>query len=452
MLYAFLAWFFFLFFKYGLWGYQTGKIALPMLPDIHMERILWASLFSILFFGLTTRKIKFDIGITRLEVAMALLCLYILASMIISGTFYSAGKGLTLGYLLSGYFIPFSSFFLAKYIATDEQKIKKLFIFFAIMGFYSGITGIFEYFRLDLLVFPGYIMDPEIGIHWGRARGPLLESPGNGWQIGICFFITLHLLLNSKTKWTKIFYSISIVSILSTLLFTFTRNIWLGFAVAILAMPIFLPQIRKIFIVSSLALLLLFGSLLSLGKFKQHDIDDSDFGEIGVELSLTDKLATRGMKKSTITGRFAIYRIGWKMFSEKPVFGFGFATSKVLIGHSIHDSLVEILVELGLVGMSLYLFIIINILIISIRLYRQLPLNAFIGKEIVVVFFGMFILYNIVIEFAPFVTLTYPLSIFYCMAGIIVGLSQRVSKQKISEKLNWRVQESKENMQVEKYG
>lgn len=117
----------------------------------------------------------------------------------------------------------------------------------------------------------------------------------------------------------------------------------------------------------------------------------------------------------------------------------------------MHDALVNIVVELGLVGLSLYLFIMSNLLILSIKLYRQLPPNVFIGKGIVAIFFGIFILYSIVVEFAPFSTLTSSLSIFYCIAGIIVGLHQRASKQEILEHVSWNVQKNQANMKTGKY-
>jgi len=449
MLYALMAWFFFLFFKNGLWNYQSGKLILPFLPDLQAERAIWILLFSVLFFGITTRKMKLDIGITKLEVAMLCFCFYIFISMLVSGSYYQAGHGLTMSFLLFGYFIPYSSFFLAKYIVNDEQKIKKIFIFFAIIGFYLGIIGIFEYFRLESLVIPPYIMNSKLGIHWGRARGPFLEAVGNGWTLGMCLFITLHLLLHSNKKWIKFFYCISIVSMLIAILFTFTRNVWLGFAVSSLVIPIFLRQARKTFLVSGLAMLIIVSSLFSLGQFKQHDINDSNFGDSSKDLPLTEKIATRGMKSETVEGRFELYKIGWKKFTERPVFGFGFNT---FVTARMHDALVGIVVELGLLGLSFYFFIIINILIISIKLYHLLPSNAFIGKGIVVIFLGIFILYSIVIEFSPFSSLIFPLSYFYLIAGIIAGLYQRVSKQQVSEKLNWGLQGSEVSMQVEKYG
>ena len=53
------------------------------------------------------------------------------------------------------------------------------------MGFYLGLTGIFEYLQLKQFVFPSYIMNPWIGVHWGRARGPFMNSGINGAVTGM---------------------------------------------------------------------------------------------------------------------------------------------------------------------------------------------------------------------------------------------------------------------------
>ena len=454
MLYTLMAWFFFVLFKNGLWGYKSGKIALPMIPDISTERILWIFLFSILFFVVTMRKIKFDIGTTKIEIAMFIFCIYIVSSMIIAGTIYSQGQGLTLSFFLAEYAMPFSIFFLAKHIVNDEQKIKNMFIFFSIIGCYLGITGIFEYLRLDYLVFPPYILE-KVGIHFGRARGPFLAASTNGWVIGMIIFMTLHLLLHSHKKWIKLFYSISLILMLITLLLTLTRSAWIGFALASLVIPIFLPRIRKTFFVSSVALLLLFFILISLGQFKYHNVQDADIHK-REDLSVTEKISARAGREGTLEGRMELFGIGWRMFIEKPVFGYGYKAyqknyfKKYKV--NFHDVFAAMLAELGLVGLSIYLFITISILIISIRLYRQLPPDVFIGKGLAVAFIGIFVSHNIIVEITGFQNNIFPISQFYLMAGIVVGLHQRVSKQKITDKINWRAQENEGNMRMETNG
>ena len=36
------------------------------------------------------------------------------------------------------------------------------------------------------LVFPRYIVDPSVGLHFGRARGPFVEAAANGLAMCIC--------------------------------------------------------------------------------------------------------------------------------------------------------------------------------------------------------------------------------------------------------------------------
>ena len=67
----------------------------------------------------------------------------------------------------------------------DKDKIRKVFMFFAVIGLYLHVTAIFEHFQLRSLVFPKYIMNSNIGIHWGRARGPFLSGSINGAVMGI---------------------------------------------------------------------------------------------------------------------------------------------------------------------------------------------------------------------------------------------------------------------------
>ncbi len=450
-----MGWFYFVLFKHGLWEYASGKISFPVIPDITTERIIWIVLFIILFFGVTIRTMKFDIGSTKIDITMFIFCIYLLISMIVADTIYVQGQGLTLSFFLSEYAMPFSMFFLAKHIINDEQKIKKMFIFFTIIGVYLGITGIFEYLKLDYLVFPPYIME-TYGIHHGRARGPFLAASTNGWVLGMIIFMTLHLLLHSNKKWIKRFCTVSLILMLITLLLTLTRSVWIGFILASLVIPIFSPQIRKAFFVSILALLLLFSILVSLGEFKYHDVDDRDISE-RTDLSISEKISTRAGRKGTLEGRMTLYGIGWRMFLEKPVFGHGYKSymkSNIYKIHQInfHDVFAAMIAELGLAGLSMYLFIVISILMSSVRLYRQLPLNVFIGKELAVTFFGVFIVHNVILQFTGFQGNIFPIGQFYLMAGIIVGLYQRVSKQAISEKLNWQVQEIEGNMQMEKNG
>ena len=437
-----LLWFLLILFK------EFGRIPLPMLPDISLERMIWLALFFIFFSEIALKQRKILPGDMKIEIAMFLFCMLILFSMIGVGTIYKEGHGLKLNYLLNGYAIPFSIFFLAKNIVDDEHKIRKIFIFFTIIGLYLGITGVFEHFRLDFLVFPRYIMRSAEGIHWGQARGPFVQAGVNGLVIGMIFYISLYLFIRAYKRWTKFLLIISIIFMLTTLLFTYNRASWIGFLLSSLLIPIFFPQMRKMFMVSVLAMLIVIFSLVSLEQFKTSPHSQSELAELGTK----EAVAQRFTSKGSIYARINLYGVAWRMFLEKPILGFGFDTFQdvspkyfhkikgipfnIKEGIAIHNTLAIILVELGLLGLSIFIFIIFYILKISIGLYRRLPPGVFLGKGLVVIFGGVFIFYFMGMLVREVHYTMFPNSIFFLLVGIIFGLNQRLqmNNSKIEEK------------------
>ncbi|MHA1382039.1 MAG: hypothetical protein ACTSRG_27015, partial [Candidatus Helarchaeota archaeon] len=95
--------------------------------------------------------------------------------------------------------------------------------------------------------------------------------------------------------------------------------------------------------------------------------------------------------------------------------------------NSQHDTLVSILVELGLVGLIPLLFIFFYIFRFSIQLYRQLSNISFLSKGLVVIFWGISIVFIVNMEFIQMRFFLFPNCIFFLLGGIIVGLHQRIS-------------------------
>lgn len=424
MVNALLAWFFFVLFRYGLWKYGVGKIALPLLPDISIDRIIWIALFFTFLTGIALNQLKLDVKITRIEITMFILCLYILGSMIVAGTFYKKGQGLFLNTFLQTFFFPFSIFIFAKNIINDEQKIKKVLMFFSIMGFYLGFTGICEYLNWNFLVFPKYIIDPLVGVHYGKARGPLLDAGVNGVLLGECLFITIYLLIHSSSTKMKIFHIITIIFILTALIFTFNRSSWIGVSFASLILFTFYPKSRK-FIIAGLLILGILTILLQTGVLKT-----------GKEIT----------SLKTFHHRLVHYAAALRMFADKPFFGFGYNNAKKFQAKyfkriegipykygkgseryiTIHNVFLTMVVELGLIGFSLFIFILFFILRISIKLYQQIPSELTAYKGLVIIFWAIFIVFFVKIQFSEIRFFMLPTALVFGMAGIIDGLYQRV--------------------------
>jgi len=434
-----LLWFVFVLFNY------FGKISLPKLPDIKPERLVWVSIFGIFLSEIVFKKRKNVLGIGRIEIAMFLLSVLILVSMINAETVYVNERGLALSTLLSGFVVPFSIFFLAKNIVDEGKKIRRLFIFFSIIGLYLGLTGIFEHFKMHSLVFPSYIYNPNVGIHLGRSRGPFLNAGTNGMVICTIFFMVFYLLKHDCKKWMKVYLGITMISMLITLLFTFTRSAWLSFIVSVPIIPIFFRKTRVAFACAVFALILI------IPVYKQLQTMEGS-SDVNTQLSarhllrsdaeLKDKLVGRAANLGPVYLRLNLYGAAWWMFLEKPFFGFGFGTFKEASpaywhkiegvpylaygkGLSNHDTLAGILVELGLIGLSLVIFIIVMILRESIKLYHSLPSEGFLAKKFVAIFWGMFIIFGATSQFMDTRLFIFSNSLFFMMAGIIAGMYQR---------------------------
>jgi O-antigen ligase len=431
-----LLWVFFAMFQ------KAGKLSLPLLPDISPSRLILVLIG--LFFLLETilKKRKRILPFTSVETAMAMFCMLCIFSMTLSGTLYSAEKGLTLRILLTGFAVPYAIFFISKNVMDNEQKIKKTLIVLSIIGFYLGITGIFEYYQLRSFVFPSYITAWR-GSHIGKASGPFLQSGVMGGVLGMILHIPIYLLLQKNNKWLKRFLVTTIVLMLVSLLFTFNRAAWLGFALSSLLAVVFNPRIRKTFFIGLLIMIILIVTQFTADQLKPRTFTIHDY--LRYSGSITERISGRLMSTGSVYGRINLYGVAWRMFREKPFFGIGFnryfsespkyfqnlegIPYEATPGTNLHDTYTKILVELGLVGLGLYLFILLSIFRNSIKLYFRLPPEVFLGKGVVVAFWGMSVVYLARYQFSDMTLFVFINSLFYLVAGIICGLNQRALLQ-----------------------
>jgi O-antigen ligase len=392
-------------------------------------------------FELLVRKRRI-MAVSSIETAMMFFSVYIIFSMIVAGTITNKGRGLALGTFLSAYGIPFFTFFISKNIIDDKHRIKKLFIFLSVIGLYLGLTGIFEYFQLRQFIFPDIIMHAHQGVGIGRARGPFLNPAANGSVIGMIIFPTFLLFLKESKKWKKWFYIISLACLNAAPIFTLTRSAWVGFLVAILIVPIFMPRMRKAFLISLVVLSIASLLLINFAGTKRKTFTNEGELYIKGNASLIDKIVSRTTTQSTVTARIDLYKMGFVMFLDRPFVGHGYnafqqsreayganmlllANEKFTQVARIHDTLVALLIDIGLFGVSIYLFIIFNILNVCRKLYNKLPRYGFLGKDLVVICTGTFIVYLISSEMYDIRFYYFPNSLFYCLAGIMAGLYQR---------------------------
>lgn len=223
------------------------------------------------------------------------------------------------------------------------------------MGIYLGFTGIFEIIGPHALVFPRYINNPKIGIHFGRARGPFVQAAVNGLALYACLLAWLIALRGWRRRGPRLAALLAIAVCSVSLLLTFQRTIWIGVVVAALLTLIVVPELRRYVIpVVVGAALMVAIAFIAIPTVREYAL-------------------VRAADVGTVQSRDALDDAAIAMVEAKPLFGFGwgrflvdapfyFKTSdsyEVSEGanNPLHDVYASIVTELGLVGFTMWIAI-----------------------------------------------------------------------------------------------
>jgi O-antigen ligase len=247
--------------------------------------------------------------------------------------------------LAAKFIVPFSLFHLAGLVFTEERHFRQFEVFTLVVLAYLSFMAIAFLVGARSLIFPRFILDESLGFHTDRARGPLLQAVANGVALNLLGLLALHTYRRRMRSWKVV---VLLASLPVAILATMTRTVWLTFAGTVLVVGA-LSQSRALRRACvGLAVIAGLAVVLSSNEFS---------GE------LSDRLSESG----PVDYREAVYAGGWQMFLERPLTGWGFNQmpgelprhvsgygEKVLYPHNTY---LELLVEHGVVGLALYLWL-----------------------------------------------------------------------------------------------
>lgn len=328
-----------------------------------LDRIWFMVLVAQCVINWNRRELKF-MRLEYCDVAVGLFMLWIIARTITQpwGTVLPEQPH-TLMHLINGYLIPFTLYFVLRVTNLDIKQLKQGWIVLAILGTYLSVTAILEIAHVWSLVFPKFIADPSLGIHFGRARGPMLQSV----RLGICLIATW-LVFTIFTVWIKPHcrYRWALFTVLTPLFWgalflTYTRSVWLGLGVSICTLVLLalqgLPRRAAIFAMLS--------GCLAIGILKGPDL-----------IAFKREYSAAETRESTYM-RAAFAYVSIEMFKERPVAGYGFNQFQVynrpflsdrstdirlnsIRGYVHHNGYLSLLVDLGVVGSFLFAFVVFS--------------------------------------------------------------------------------------------
>lgn len=262
-------------------------------------------------------------------------------------------------------FIPAFSFFAARRLRYTRAMLKQILQFLAALGVYLSFTAVCEHFGVRALIFPKYILDPHVGIHFGRSRGPFVDTIGNGGMLLIsCLALAC---ISSGFSGVKRFLSFCLVLLaIPAIYFTETRAVWLGLAAIIATSAVLRTSLRtgSAFIAAAVFIGFLSG--------------------VGSKFSVSENtLFSR--RQNTVDYRLDNYQTAWNAFTDNPLFGVGFgkfhlewssyfkkADSRTRgLDDGNHSTPLGILAELGAAGFVPFLSTVVCAFFVCVAAYGR---------------------------------------------------------------------------------
>ncbi len=261
-------------------------------------------------------------------------------------------------HLINGYLIPLALFWIARQTRLTERHITWILATLTVFGVYLAITGLLEIAGAWSFVFPRYIADPQLGLHFGRARGPMVHSVSYGLYLATCLIAVWLLRERFTWRWQVLLVASAMPLMMAAIFFTKTRSVWLGAGTALfVALACTLRGRVRTAVLGGMV-----AAALLVGVTKM----DSIMG-LKREGTVSDTRASADMRKS-----FAY--TSWKMFQDRPLLGFGFghyAQQKLpyltdqstdlrleqIRQYAHHNTFLSVLTETGIVGFVLLLLL-----------------------------------------------------------------------------------------------
>src|SRR5439155_24046792 len=139
-------------------------------------------------------------------------------------------------------FVPATLFIMSLRLIYDLGSLRVLWKALLTVGFYLGFTGVCEHYNLNGLVFPKYILDPTMGIHFDRVRGPFVQAAVMGGALVAIGLWILWFHTAFRKRWVT---WLAFLPMLASTYWTNTRGVWLQAATTIGILAIFRNPLRK---------------------------------------------------------------------------------------------------------------------------------------------------------------------------------------------------------------
>ncbi len=279
----------------------------------------------------------------------------LMAVSLITSTFTSQRLGISAEAFLFKTMEYLLIFLIIADVINTPRRVFNFVSVFVAAAFFSGIDGIYQRVAgYDLFRHFPIFLDMKI-------TGAFKASNDFGTYLATSLPLPLALVFFAAIRWKKKFGLIAVSLLLAAcLLLTFARGAWLGFFAGFLFLFAFTGWKRFA------AALIILGLLLSLTVA---------FAPPAIKAQLGGSFTSLGVDTSS-ADRLLIWKTGWKMFLDKPLFGHGLNTfmsvferykppeySEIVYAH---NCFLQIAAETGIIGLLVFLWFCASILVRAI--------------------------------------------------------------------------------------
>ncbi|NOY29028.1 MAG: WecB/TagA/CpsF family glycosyltransferase [Planctomycetes bacterium] len=255
--------------------------------------------------------------------------------------------------LIASFWMPAALYLVVRNAELNERTWKSLLAVLSVLGVYLAVTGIAEVTQQWWAVYPRFISDADLGLHFGRARGPALMSASLGVFLAICFWAAWFLVARVSRGW-QLTLLVAMGLMGAGVYLTYTRSTWLGLAGGLAVIPfLHFPRQWRPLLIAGMLIVATVGTLALGQKFMNLSRGDS------------------ASASHSAYQRASFLYVSMKMVADDPLLGCGFGRfydrklpylsdrRQQIELESIreldhHNTFLSILTETGLIGFVLF--------------------------------------------------------------------------------------------------
>jgi hypothetical protein len=311
----------------------------------------------LLFSHLSRRRLHLDL------VDIALLG-YILVNVFSVLYYYPGDPLLNLYHVFDSVVVGAVLFWFIRAISPDKQQLEQVLIVLIVLSLLQGIIGLMMNLPFTRGLLPSFWYDATEA----RTSGTLKRPAEFSSTVAASLLLLAHYVFYVQRRLLKGLILVSMLLGCLAIVFTFSRSSWLAAAVAGAFLFLFYARLRPYFLIVGFVLV----TVLSASLFA----DPLSFA--------SERLGYQRTIDARIISNYAHLR----MISMKPLLGWGFdnytryhmqfvtSVGDVAVRDpdiSSHNTFLSITVELGLVGLALYLSVWLALLARSFTCYKRMP-------------------------------------------------------------------------------